>query len=104
MKKSRKTLASAPGTWSGLSISDDCGKDKKLDLHSGGPLRQNYSHVILGGEGVAGAPLHPVAGAGPVPRIRPRDLLPREGWFLARGQADLLGLSGKDRMSELCAP
>src|SRR4051794_24858764 len=40
-------------------------------LHLGALFPQNYKNVILG-EGVAGAPLHPVAGTGPVQRFRPR--------------------------------
>src|SRR5207248_9650952 len=78
--------------------------EPKKDLHSGDPLGQNYTCVILGEEGESGAPLHPVAGAGAMPRIRPRGLLPREGRFLARGQAGLCGLPGPDRMPELRAP
>src|SRR3972149_5342898 len=35
----------------------------------------------------SGAPLHPMAGAREVSRIRPRDLLPREGRLLEGGQA-----------------
>src|SRR5919197_1184578 len=76
---------------------------EKLDLQFGGPFRQNYKNVILG-EGVSGAPFHTVAGEGPVPGLRPRDLLPREGGFIARGQTDLRGLPRPHRVPQLRPP
>src|SRR6266508_4578579 len=75
---------------------------RNLDLHSGGPFRQNYKNVIPGGEGRA--PLHSMAGAGSVPGTGPGGVLPREGRLLAGGQADLRGLPGPHRVSELRPP
>src|SRR2546423_1220871 len=74
---------------------------ENFHLHFDGPFRQNYTNVILGGEGLA--PLHPLAGTSPVPRVRPRGVLPREGRVLAGGQADLFRLPGPDRVPQLRA-
>src|SRR2546423_4664958 len=60
---------------------------------------QNYSDVILRGEGVAS--LHPLAGASAVPGVRPGGLLPRERRLLPRSQAHLRGLSRSDRVPQL---
>src|SRR3972149_1992745 len=61
------------------------------------------SHACDSWEG-SGAPLHPMAGAREVSRIRPRDLLPREGRRLEGGQADLRGVSRPHRMPQLRSP
>src|SRR5919109_438374 len=71
-------------------------------LPNGGFFLQNYTNVIpRGGDG--GASLHPLAGAGKVPGIRPGGLLPRKGRLLPRSQTDLCRLSRSDRVPELCA-
>src|ERR671914_1491600 len=72
-------------------------------LPDGDRIRQNHTHVISAGRS-RGAPLHPVAGAGPLPGARPGDLLPREGGLLARSQARVRGVSGPDRVPQLRTP
>src|SRR5262245_21578135 len=68
-------------------------------LHSDGPFRQNYTTVVHGG--MSRASLHPLAGARPLPGAGPGGVLSGEGRFLARGQTDLRGLPGPDRVPQL---
>src|SRR5688572_27757898 len=68
------------------------------DLQSWPGLVQNYKDVI---SGRGRASFRSMAGPGPLPRSRPRDLLPREGWVVPGGQADLRRLPRPHRVPEL---
>src|SRR5262249_40000213 len=70
----------------------------RTDLPTGPSMPQNHTDVILGEDG---ASLHPVARACSVPRLRPGDLLPREGRVVARGEPDLRRVHGPHRVPEL---
>src|SRR5439155_3473180 len=73
------------------------------DLHFGALLLQNYKNVISGKERErTDASLRSMARPGPLPRLRPGDLLPRERWIFPRGEADLRRVSGSHRMPQLC--
>src|SRR6266545_5838463 len=68
------------------------------DLPTDPSMRENYNNVIHGG---GRAPLRPMARPSPLSGSRPGNLLPREGWVVARGQAHLCGVSRSNRMPEL---
>ena len=97
----------SPCTWRvpvGTMVDDARGPPAKLPrlrLVNGVFFLQNHTRVISGGD--KRAPLHPLARASAVSRVRPGDLLPREGRFIEGGQADLLRVSRSDRVPELRA-
>src|SRR4029453_8094059 len=64
-------------------------------------MAQNHTRVISGRERGPHASLHPMARAGTVSATRSRGVLPREGGFIERGQADLRRLSGSHRVPQL---
>ena len=72
------------------------------DLSPGWFFPQNHTNVISGGD--ERAPLHPLAGTSEMSRIRPGDLLPREGRLIEGGQADLQRVSRPHRVPELRPP
>src|SRR5438552_1878613 len=76
-------------------------KSPPQDLLSEGLFVQNYKDVILGRDD---ASFRSLAGPGPLPGVRPRDLLPREGRIVSRGETHLCRLPRADRVLELRTP
>src|SRR6266571_4272576 len=73
-------------------------KDPPADLRFGAGIPQNYTNVI---SGRGRASFRSMARPRTLPRVRPGDLLPREGRVVPGGEADLRRLSGPDRMPQL---
>src|SRR6266508_2032159 len=78
----------------------DLSKSSFSDLLSAVVIRQNYKNVIL--RRWSRAPLRSMAGPSPMPRLRPRGLLSREGRVVSRGEAHLRRVPRPHRVPQLC--